>query len=92
VTASASSAATLTTAGTSARFGHRRSSGGKAMAYDILKDDFCLYCQRQFKSSQNMQRHVAKYHPRSLAQESIEKARSRQALDLKPSRVVDLPT
>lgn len=43
--------------------------------YDILRETFCIYCQRQFASPANLQRHVLNKHPNTYASSSILKAR-----------------
>lgn len=41
-------------------------------AYDIMKDTFCTYCQKQFANPKNMHRHIFKIHPHSWARYSIQ--------------------
>ena len=40
----------------------------------ILNEVFCLYCQREFKSPKNLQRHVREQHPKTYAAATIQKA------------------
>jgi len=46
--------------------------------YDILEDDFCLYCQREFRTPQGLQIHVARVHPGTYADHSIKEAKAKR--------------
>ena len=48
------------------------------MTYDILTDDFCLYCQRQFKTPVGLQHHVLRVHRGTYAANSILEAREKK--------------
>lgn len=45
------------------------------MTYDILKETFCIYCQKYFGNPNELQAHVMRDHSGTFAASSIRKAR-----------------
>lgn len=49
--------------------------------YRILEDNFCLYCQKEFKNPRAMQDHVLETHSGTYAASSILSARTAERID-----------
>lgn len=47
---------------------------GAKYKYDILRETFCIYCQRDFTSPKRLQNHVLGQHPQTYASTAIEQA------------------
>ncbi len=43
----------------------------KELKYDIAKETFCIYCQKQFASVKNFRRHVLTQHAHTYAESSL---------------------
>lgn len=48
---------------------------------NILKQDFCIYCQKEFKTPEKMQEHVLEEHPGTYAATSITEAHAAQGTE-----------
>lgn len=43
----------------------------------VLHQTLCIYCQREFASPKNLQRHVDRKHPDTYIAEAMKRARNR---------------